>query len=73
MSRKRKPPAKRSDSQSAAGTGAALSAKSPAGGPSSRLRNLVLVETIGVGVALGLYAVSWYQERRLRQADVALR
>ena len=73
MSRKRKPPAKRSDSQNAAGTGAALSAKSPAGGTSSRLRNLILVVTVGVGVVLGLYAVSWYQERRLRQADVALR
>ena len=73
MSRKRKPPAKRSDSHSTAGTGAALSAKSPAGGTSSRLRNLILVVTVGVGVVLGLYAVSWYQERRLRQADVALR
>ena len=73
MSRKRKPPAKRSDSHSTAGTGAALSAKSPAGGTSSRLRNLILVVTVGVGVVLGLYAGSWYQERRLRQADVALR
>ena len=73
MSRKRKPPAKQPASRATAGTVAASSAKSAVGGTSSRLRNFVLVVTVGIGVSLGLYAVSWYQERRLRQADAALR
>ena len=71
MSRKRKPPAKQPHSHSPAD--GSSSAPAAAGRPSSRLRNVVLVVTVGIGVAMGLYAVSWYQERQLYQADTALR